>query len=134
MERASNHHASRVDEQLEHETQSLERTGREARAEEFREQEGAGDGEPTPDTLLRGGRDPVNNPGLDHDEVEQRSELARYVAGAFPGDRERLLEVAAEQYAPEQITGRLRALPAGQTYENVEQVWEALGGSTERRF
>ena len=134
MERASDKHGSRLDEQLEHDTQALERSGREARVEEFREQEGAGDDEPTPDALLRGGRSGPAQPGLDHDQAEARSELARFVADAFPADRERLLTVAAERYAPERVTERLRQLPADRTFGNVEAAWEALGGPAERRF
>jgi hypothetical protein len=51
MERGSNKHGPKIDDQIGHETEALERSGKEARAEEFRETEDAGapagDGEGT---------------------------------------------------------------------------------------
>lgn len=49
MERRSDKHSPRADEELQKETLSLEQgSPNEARAEEFREQEGPGEGEPVP--------------------------------------------------------------------------------------
>jgi hypothetical protein len=52
MERGSNKHGPKVDDQIGKETEALERSGREAHAEEFRESEDAsgapGDAEGTP--------------------------------------------------------------------------------------
>jgi hypothetical protein len=54
VERGSDKHGPRVDEELQHEVRSLEQGAPvEARAEEFREQEGPGDDQPTPESLLR---------------------------------------------------------------------------------
>ena len=54
MERGSDKHSPMLDEALKHDTASL--TGgspTESRSEEFREQEGPADGEPTPDLRAR---------------------------------------------------------------------------------
>ena len=136
MDRNSVQHGPRVDEQLDRETRSLRQGSPvEARTEEFREQEGPGEDQPVPDALLQGGRDPASDAGLDHDETEARSELARFLQpSAFPGDRDALLSAAREEQAPASILEQLGRLPDGATFENVNQVWEALGGRTEQRF
>jgi hypothetical protein len=133
-ERGSDRHGPRLDEELQRETRSLEQGAPvEARVEEAREQEGPADGEPTPDARLVGGRGTAAS--LDLDDAEARADLARFLTpSAFPADREALLADAAGNQAPEVVMERLRALPAGRTYENVQDVWGALGGTVEHRF
>jgi hypothetical protein len=54
VERGSDKHSPRVDEEMKHEVRSLEQGAPlEARVEEFREQEGPGDDQPTPQPILR---------------------------------------------------------------------------------
>ena len=133
MERGSNQHGPRLDEELKHLTEPLERAGRESHVEEFREQEAADDTEPVPDERLQGGRATAGS--LDLDEAEARSSLAQSVSPAvFPADRDALLASAHANQATEEVAAMLERLPAGQTYENVDAVWQALGGHTEHRF
>jgi hypothetical protein len=123
MERGSDKHSPRLDDQMAHETSSLS-TGApvEARAQEWRTQEGAADGEPEVDAVLT------------HSEVEERSDIARFLElSAFPADRGTLLSVAERNQAPDAVLHRLQSLPEGQGFENVQQVWEALGGGRESR-
>jgi Protein of unknown function (DUF2795) len=95
MERASDKHGPRLDEELQHETRSLER------------------GAP----------------------LAARVEEARFLTpSAFPVDREALLADAEGNHAPAEVLERLRALPAGRTFQNVQDVWRALGGAVEHRF
>ena len=125
MERRSDKHAGRLDDQMKDEST-------EVRAEEDREKEGPGEGEPVPDARLSGDRDLTPAGTLSPDEAEERAELARHIQGvAFPGDREALLASAREMHAPDGVLSRLDRLPQGTTFENVQQVWEALGGSRE---
>ena len=133
-ERGSDRHGPRLDEELQRETRSLEQGAPvEARVEEAREQEGPGDAEPTPDARLTGGRGTAAS--LDLDDAEARADLARFLTpSTFPADREALLADAAGNQASEVVLERLRALPAGRTYENVQDVWGALGGTVEHRF
>jgi uncharacterized protein DUF2795 len=134
VERGSDKHSPRLDEELDHETRSLQQGSPvESRVEEFREQEGPGDGQPTPDARLTGGR--ATAASLDLDDAEARADIARFLTpSAFPADRETLLADAEDNHAPEAVLERLRALPQGRVYENVQDVWAALGGTVEHRF
>jgi hypothetical protein len=134
LERGSDKHSPRVDEELEQETQSLQQGAPvESRVEEHREQEGPGEGQPTPDARLAGGR--ATAASLDLDDAETRADIARFLTpSAFPADRDALLADAEGNQAPDEVLERLRALPGGRAYENVQDVWGALGGTVEHRF
>jgi len=134
MERNSDKHAARVDEELKHELSSLVHGSPvESRASEAREQEGPADGEPTPDALLTGEPAPATPDSLTHDEVEARTELARHLQPAiFPADRAALIDSARRMGASDQLIDRLGQLPDG-TFDHMEAVWEALGGRVEFR-
>ena len=127
-------HSPRLDEELDRETRSLQQGSPvESRVEEFREQEGPGDDQPTPDARLAGGRATAGS--LDLDDAEARTDIARFLnPSTFPADREALLADAERNQAPEQVLERLQALPTGRAYENVQDVWGALGGTVEHRF
>jgi len=132
LERGSDKHSPRVDEELEHETRSLEQGAPvESRVEEYREQEGPGDDQPTPSAV-------VNEPdsgALDLDDAEARSDIAPFIdPSAFPTDREGLIENAEANNAPPAVLERLQALPGGRTYQGLPDVWAALGGRVEHRF
>ena len=134
MERGSDKHSPRVDEELDHETRSLQQGAPvESRVEEHREQEGPGDDQPTPDARLTGGR--ATAASLDLDDAETRADIARFLTpSTFPADREALLADAQDNQAPAGVLERLQALPAGRTFENVQGIWAALGGTVEHRF
>jgi hypothetical protein len=134
LERGSDKHSPRVDEQLDHDTRSLRQGAPvESRVEEHREQEGPGDDQPTPDARLTGGR--ATAASLDLDDAEARADIARFLTpSAFPADREALLADAEGNHAPATVVERLQALPAGRAYENVQDIWSALGGTVEHRF
>jgi Protein of unknown function (DUF2795) len=131
VERGSDKHSPRVDEELQHETRSLEQGAPlESRVEEHREQEGPGEDQPTPAPRLT---EPTAS--LDLDDAEARSEIARYLdPSAFPADREGLLDNAEANNAPEVVLERLQALPGDRTFEALPDVWSALGGTVEHRF
>src|SRR5919204_5468680 len=82
MERSSDRHGPRIDEELDHLTQSVTRGGPvESRAEEEREQEGPGDDEPTADAVVEH-YDTRDSAG---DDFELRSEIARHLEpSVFP--------------------------------------------------
>jgi hypothetical protein len=102
LERGSDKHSPRVDEQLDHDTRSLRQGAPvESRVEEHREQEGPG----------RGPADP-----------------------RCPADREALVADAEANQAPARVVERLQARPAGRDFENVQDIWSALGGTDEHRF
>ena len=132
MERGSDKHSPRVDEELDHETRSLQQGAPvESRVEEFREQEGPGEDQPTPESRLSEGR----TGSLDLDDAEARSDIARYLdPSTFPADRDGLVANAESNNAPEVVLERLKALPGGRTYDALPDVWAALGGTVEHRF
>ena len=134
MERGSDKHGPRVDDELDRETRSLQQGAPvESRVEEHREQEGPGEDQPTPDARLSGGR--ATAASLDLDDAEARADIARFLTpSAFPADREALLADAEGNHAPATVVERLQALPAGRAYENVQDIWGALGGTVEHRF
>jgi hypothetical protein len=131
LERGSDKHGPRVDEELDHETRSLQQGAPlESRVEEYREQEGPGEDQPTPEPRLT-----EATASLDLDDAEARSDIARYLdPGAFPADRDGLVANAEANNAPEVVLERLLALPAGRAYEHLPDVWAALGGTVEHRF
>jgi hypothetical protein len=61
---------------------------------------------------------------------ESRADAAREQSA--PGDDE-LVAVARREAAPDELVGRLATLPGGMRFENVQEVWTALGGDTEHR-
>ena len=133
MERGSDKHSAMVDDALKHDTQSLLRgEPTEARSEEFREQEGPGDGEPTPDARIRGGGE-IPGVGLSLDDINGRAELARFLEHSlFPAHPEELAVHAEQRHAPDAVIQLLHRAP-DQVYENVTELWAATGGRVEQR-
>ena len=119
MERGSDKHSPLVDEQLKRE--ASQPLGEEAPVEE--------------EPALVVGADSVHVPGtpmgLGPEDVEGRSELAGYLGkGVWPASGPELLQMATEHGAPDRVVSRLSEL-GDATYENVGQVWSALGGGHE---
>lgn len=132
-QRDSTKHAPLRDDVLKAETEPLKHGG-DSRAEEWRrpeedrEESGQPIAPPANDPHATGG----TPPGMDAADVRGRSELARWLQpSAFPADRDRLLRSAQETAAPEWVAEAIRGLPGGQSYQNMQDVWRALGGGTE---
>ena len=121
----STKHSPRIDEQLKHEEAG-------DRAEERLRHQGPTEDEHLPPEGARHELDDV----VDLSGVEERSDLARFMEPSrFPATREDLLAAAQEHHAPVHVLETLTELPEDQTsYGNVQQVWEALGGTAEERF
>jgi hypothetical protein len=84
--------------------------------------EAAAEGEPEPDAVVS------------VDDVELRSLLAFSVRpSAFPGDRERLLDAARDEDAPQRVVDWLESLPAERVFPTLQAVWDELGGGHESR-
>jgi hypothetical protein len=120
-----------VDEAIDHDVRPLEQGApAESRVEEFREQEAAGDSEQVVDEQFGSGR---TRAAMDAAELNARSELARSISpSVFPADRRALLDSARQNQARQPVLDRLSRLPQGHTFQNVEAVWQALGGGKER--
>lgn len=127
MERGSSKHGPVLDEVLKKESEEPLPGSGSARAAGHRE--GWGTGEEVPDAVGHLDDRPPTG-GLSHREAEERAELAKHIPGArFPGDKRALIEGAREMDAPDRVVAKLKALPDGRRFENVEAVWEALGGT-----
>jgi hypothetical protein len=133
MERGSNKHSPRVDEQLEHEVEGMMRAERPTRAEEWREAEPAGEDQPDPGEFgAPADRQGGAPPGMTPEEVELRSELAAALTrAAFPNDESGLLGHLVDSGAPDRLRDLVRRLPSGRVYGNVGEVFDALGYSRE---
>jgi hypothetical protein len=120
-----------VDEALKHDTASVSHgSPLEARSEEFREQEGPAEGEPTPDALIHSNAE-IPGLGLSLDDINGRAELARYLAHrVFPARPGELAAHARERHAPDAVVALLERAP-DRVYETVAELWVALGGRVE---
>ena len=132
MERGSDKHGARLDDGLAAEVRGLEQGGHSTHAEEWKDAEPAGEDEPSVslggDAALVGG---VPD-GLAADDVERRSELARYLPrSAFPGLREQLMDAARGEQAPERVLDEVRRLPSGRVFGTVGEVYHLLFGAAE---
>jgi hypothetical protein len=123
----------RKDEQQAHETQGLVQSGHPTRVEEFRDPEPAGEDQPTGDEhLMAPDRAPGLSPGLTSQDVETRSEIARFLGlSVLPGRRDDLIAAAAQNQATDRVLNLLEQLPADQEFRNIQDVARALGLSTE---
>src|ERR1700712_3790120 len=134
MDRGSDKHSPRLDEEMKHEQSGLLQGNHDTHAEEWRLPEPAGEDQPQADlaageTLHGGVPD-----GMDADDVEARAQLATYLPlSVFPGVREQLLNPVQDSSAPDVVVERVRQLPAGREFHNVGEVWRALnnGGHVE---
>lgn len=132
MERGSDKHSARVDDALEAEVRGMMTAGRETRAQDWNSAEPSGEDQPdvdlVPDGTLAGG---VPD-GMTETDVELRSEIATYLGKeCWPANADGLLLKATELNAPERVLDRLRELPAGRDFDNVQDVWTALHGGVE---
>ena len=131
MERGSNKHSARMDDALDHEVEGLMRAGHDSRAD-WNSPEPSGEDQPdvdlVPDGTLAGG---VPD-GMTEDDVEARSELATYLGKeVYPAVGAQLIDVATGNGAPDHVIDRLRTLPAGREFVNLQDVWSTLRGGVE---
>ncbi|MFH0245369.1 DUF2795 domain-containing protein [Streptomyces sp. HK10] len=116
------------DDELKHEMEGELRAGRSLRMEEDQELQPSGEDQPdvdrAPNTVLTGG----TPAGMDQNDVEVRSELARHLGlGLYPADRDAVLGKLRENNAPDRLLSLAQRLPAGQEFRNVQDIARALG-------
>lgn len=136
MERGNTKHGPRLDEEMEHEVRGIvQGHGGGGRAEEWREPEPAGEDQPYVSSVPGGSLPGGTPPGMTAEDVEQRSELGRYVPlSALPGTRDELVAAAHTLLAPDHVLAELARLPDDSTrYQTVAEAWAALGHHNETR-
>lgn len=133
MERGSSKHGPRVDEEMGREVSGTVQGTAGSRVEEWRQPEPPGEDQPEP-TAAPVGETRAGVPrGMTPDDVEQRSRLARFIGqSALPGDRTALRHSAQENEAPGDILAELDRLPDETEFQNVSEVWAALGHNNEQ--
>lgn len=133
MDRGNDKHSPRVDEELKHETQGLQRGGHDVRAEEWRSPEPSGEDQPDADLVPNGTSSGGTPPGMSGDDVAGRAELASYLGkAAYPAVREQLIGAALDHQAPDRVVDLVRRLPSGRQFHTVNEVWSAVGGHVEQ--
>jgi Protein of unknown function (DUF2795) len=132
MERGSDKHSPRVDDQLEREVEGTVRGTAGSRVEEWREAEPAGEDQPDVTLVPEGDYGTGAPQGMTSEEVEQRSRLGRYIGrSALPGDRAALRRSAEDLEAPDDVLAQLDRLPPDREFQTVSEVWAALGHANE---
>jgi hypothetical protein len=133
MERGSDLHNPRLDEQLQHETEGLIRSGHSTHAQEWKDPEPSGEDQPdadlAPGDTLTGG----TPAGMTPEDVEGRAELASYIGkDAYPMVRAQLIDLVMERNAPDRVIDLVKGLPSDRQFHNVNEIWTAVGGHTEQ--
>jgi Protein of unknown function (DUF2795) len=133
VERGSDKHGARQDEQLAHEVEGLIRGGHSTHAQEWKDPEPSGEDQPDADLAPQGTLEGAVPEGMSATDVEERSELATFLGkDVYPAERQALLERATANAAPERVLRRLEQLPEDRRYENVQDIWSTLGGGVEQ--
>jgi hypothetical protein len=128
MERGSDKHGPVRDESMKHEVEGEVRSGRRTHVEEWRQAEPVAEDQLDLEGAHREPRSGGTPPGMTPEDVEIRSELARYLGrAAYPADRDELVRVMAEHHAPDRLIEAVSTLPEGVAFANVAEVAEGLG-------
>ena len=127
MERGSDKHSARMDDALEGEVAGLMRSGHDNRAD-WNSPEPSGEDQPDVDRVPNGTLSGGVPEGMTEHDVEARSELASYLGRLWPATREELIRVATDNEAPDQVMATLHALPMGQSFGNLQELWSAVSG------
>ncbi|MFB9236808.1 DUF2795 domain-containing protein [Plantactinospora siamensis] len=134
MERGSSKHGPRIDDQMSREANEQVANNAGARVEEWHTPEPAGEDQPEPTTVPAGDTRAGVPQGMTTEEVEERSQIGRFVnLSALPGDRAALRASAEENEAPDRILEQLDQLPDGVVYQTINEVWAALGHNNETK-
>jgi hypothetical protein len=133
-ERRSDKHGPRLDEELGREVEGMLRGTGPTHVEEWRDPEPVGDDQPP--VGVAQGRDGGAPDGMDQADLDRRADLAAALGRAvFPADAATLRARLAADSAPDDLLGVLAGLPGDRPYQNIGEVWAALGlPAEEERF
>jgi len=135
IERGSDKHGARADDALAGEVEGAMRAGHSTHAEEWKDPEPSGEDQPDVDLNPNGTLTGGTAAGVDSGDIEGRSQLATFLGKeVWPATADQLRATAEGNQATDRVLQELAALPADQSFDNVQQVWEALGGGREQRF
>lgn len=133
MTHKSDKHGPRLDDQLRRQTEALRRSGSSTHAEPFREPEPVETDDGRDPTALGAAVSRGTPPGMTVRDVEERSAMARALAGVrYPASSATLADHAAAHGAPDDAVAALKELPEG-PYHGFAEVSAALGYGHEAR-
>jgi hypothetical protein len=134
VERGSDKHSPLRDDRLKHETEGLVRGGHGTHAEEWKDAEPSGEDQPDSDLDPAGTLHGGTPAGMEPDDVEGRAEVASFIGkDCYPMVREQVIDLVMDRNAPTRVVDLVRRLPSGREFHNVNEIWEAVGGSTEQQ-
>jgi hypothetical protein len=136
VERGSDKVSPRADEELKHQTEGLVRSGHTTHAEEWKDPEPVGEDQPDVDRVPSGTLHGGVPQGMSDEDVDGRAELAGYIGkAAYPLVRAQVIDLVMDGEAPQRVIDLVRNLPSDRQFENVNDLWTALGGHVEaQRF
>ncbi|KWW98128.1 hypothetical protein TH66_23020 [Carbonactinospora thermoautotrophica] len=136
MERGSDKHGPHLDDAMKHEVEGAMRAERSTHVEDWKEPEPSGEDQPDVEAEPHGPLMGGTPAGMTAEDVQFRSELARYLGkDIYPADRDRLIEVMRSHQAPDRLIAMVERLPAGNEYSSLQEVTAALGHGVEgKRF
>jgi len=128
MDRGSSKHSPRVDEQMSQEVRGTVQGTAGSRAEEWKMAEPSGEDQPQVSLVPEEENVRGEPAGVGSPEGERFSRFGSYIGlSALPGDRAALEKSARDLDAPDDVLEALSTLPPDTTYQNVAEVWRALG-------
>jgi|SRR4051812_23975300 hypothetical protein len=127
MERGSDKHSARVDDQLAGEVRGTVEGVAGGRAEEWKMAEPSGEDQPDTTIAPDGGYGRGEPNGVGNAEAERLSRFGSYIGlSALPGERDALIRSARDLAAPDDVMDALNRLPEGTTFHTVVEVWRAI--------
>jgi hypothetical protein len=127
IDRGNSKHGPRLDDQMAHEVKG------QGRIEQWREAEPAADGQPEPGWIPPGHHGLDTGDDREPERRDERALLGGYIPrDIYPADREKILEAARAQRAPDQVLDLLNRLPEGVTYLDPVELWKELDLHSDR--
>ena len=137
MQRGSNRHGPRIDDEMAQETRGIvQGAPADPRVEEFHSTEPSGDDQPEVSIIPEAGADEAAT-DLSETDRDDRARLGAYLRrSVFPADRDALLAEARANNAPDHVIAEVERLEAGREFRNAAEAWAAATGAParERRF
>ncbi|TMR91238.1 DUF2795 domain-containing protein [Nonomuraea basaltis] len=133
MERGSDKHGPRLDDQQKHETEGMVRGGGTTHAEEWKEPEAMPAAGEESKQSYPPGHEPGVPEGMTQQDADVRSDLAKWLSDThWPVSKGELLERARSEGAPDRVIDMVDSLPE-RSYSNMADIAKALGIGVERR-
>ena len=130
MDRGNAKHGPNRDDAMAHDVQGYMRSGRDTRAEDWKSPEPPVDDLLEPPDVGIWRLDADSRSGMSHQDVEERSELARWLGRAvFPAGRDEVIDHLRAQYAPDRVIAEVVGVSPDARFGSAGQLWRAVRGA-----